>query len=63
MEHLPDPNSWITMSLARRPLRAVRIEASAALGVPRIADDDMLMKARGRASSALTDPQRCSYAI
>jgi hypothetical protein len=34
MEHLPDPNSWITMFLARWPIRAVRIEASAALGCP-----------------------------
>jgi hypothetical protein len=33
MELLPDPNGWITMSLARRPIRAVRIKASAALGV------------------------------
>src|SRR5689334_22370025 len=25
-EHLPDPNGWMTMSLARWPFRAVRIE-------------------------------------
>jgi hypothetical protein len=34
MEHLPDPNGWITMSLARWPFRAVRIETSAALACP-----------------------------
>src|SRR5215470_3577146 len=47
MEHLPDPNGRITMSLARWPIRAVRIEASAALGCPRIADHDMPVKVRG----------------
>src|SRR6516162_7734111 len=34
IEHLPDPNRWITMSLARWPIRAVRIEVSARAGVP-----------------------------
>jgi len=33
---LPDPNGWFATPLARWPIRAVRIEASAALGVPRI---------------------------
>src|SRR5262245_24481234 len=32
-------------------------------GVLRIADHDMPLKVRGRASSTLTDPQRHSYAI
>src|SRR5262249_15713066 len=62
MEHLPDPNSWISMSLARWPIRAVRIEASASLG-PRIADHDMPLKVRGRGPSTPTDPQIRTYAI
>jgi len=33
MEHLPDPNGWITMSLARWPFRAVRIELVGRAGV------------------------------
>src|SRR6516225_8526797 len=33
MEHLPDPNGWITMSLARWPIRAVRIKGVSRAGV------------------------------
>ena len=58
-----DPNGWITMSLARWPIRAARIERRPRWGVPRIADHDMPAKVRGRASSTLTDPQRRSYVI
>src|SRR6516162_9228147 len=57
-EHLPDPDGWITRLLAggrfaqsgsRRRPRGV---------VPRIADHNMPVKVRGRASSTLTEPQR-----